>query len=451
MPKKCTRRTVVLSLAALLAILAGCGPAAPSSEAGASSPLPVMSVPEVRPSAEPTGFAGTFYVAAMVDLGVLEARSYVRNAVKTHAEAGVNCLLWWAEKSLYVEEFLEECAKYGISAILMDNDGVTGAGGQYAPITQADFSEAVAPYLDNPQVLGFSNWDEPLHEEPYYEMMKQRQDWMHEADPDSLSFINLLPSYGPYTWGNGLWKEMADTLIDQVDPDVLAVDYYEYAVSGPTPDWDRSFLWRDLGYLRKRAMETDKPLWFYFQGSDYDGKAGEMTAGRLRLQMNAGLAYGCRWLCYWTSSGAITDREGRPTARFDEVRTINAQVTAAGRYLLGMRPGELHHAGLSPKPDSNQTLGDLYFCSRLDDSAVFTALPDAPLILSTFTDAAGRTVVAAVNRQDREPLQTAVPLKTARRVSRPDLEAGGEILLGKALDALPVDLLPGGLALYILE
>ena len=106
MPKKCTRRTVVLSLAALLAILAGCGPAAPSSEAGASSPLPVMSVPEVRPSAEPTGFAGTFYVAAMVDLGVLEARSYVRNAVKTHAEAGVNCVLWWAEKSLYVEKFL---------------------------------------------------------------------------------------------------------------------------------------------------------------------------------------------------------------------------------------------------------------------------------------------------------------------------------------------------------
>ena len=33
----------------------------------------------------------------------------------------------------------------------------------------------------------------------------------------------------------------------------------------------------------------------------------------------------------------------------------------------------------------------------------------------------------------------------------PDLEAGGEILLGEALDALPVDLLPGGLALYILE
>lgn len=60
------------SLAALLAILGRLRPAAPSSEAGASSPLPVMSVPEVRPSAEPTGFAGTFYVAAMEDLGVLE-------------------------------------------------------------------------------------------------------------------------------------------------------------------------------------------------------------------------------------------------------------------------------------------------------------------------------------------------------------------------------------------
>lgn len=451
MPKESVRRPAALLLTLLLAALAGCGPAAPSSGSGSSSAAPVTSAPEAQPPAEPAGFADTFYVAAMVDLGVLEARSYVRNAVKAHAEAGVNCLLWWAEESLYVEEFLEECEKYGISTILMDNDGVTGAGDKYAPVTEAEFSAAVAPYLDHPQVMGFSNWDEPLHEDPYYTMMKQRQDWMHAADPGSLSFINLLPSYGPYTWGNGLWKEMVDTLIDRVDPDVLAVDYYEYAVSGPAPDWDRSFLWRDLGYLRKRAVETGKPLWFYFQGSDYDGNAGEMTAGRLRLQMNAGLAYGCRWLCYWTSSGTITDREGRPAALFDETSAINAQVMAAGQYLLGMQPGELHHAGLSPKPATNQTLGDLYFCSKLADSAVFAALPDAPLLLSTFTDDAGRTVVAAVNRQDREPLQTAVPLKTVRRVSRPDLDTGEEILLGEALDTLPVDLPAGGLALYILE
>ena len=83
--------------------------------------------------------------------------------------------------------------------------------------------------------------------------------------------------------------------------------------------------------------------------------------------------------------------------------------------------------------------------------ADIAALPDAPLILSTFTDDAGRRVVAAVNRQDREPLQTAVPLKSARRVSRPDLDTGEEILLGEALDTLPVDLPAGGLALYILE
>jgi len=103
---------------------------------------------------------------------------------------------------------------------------------------------------------------------------------------------------------------------------VLSVDYYEFGLNGRDADLDTSFLWRDLGYLRKRAVETGKPLWFYFQGSDYDGNAGEMTAGRLRLQMNAGLAYGCRWLCYWTSSGTITDREGRPAALFDEASAV---------------------------------------------------------------------------------------------------------------------------------
>ena len=109
--KGCRLSLIHILLTLLLAVLTGCGPAAPSSGSGSSSAAPVTSAPEAKPPAEPAGFADTFYVAAMVDLGVLEARSYVRNAVKAHAEAGVNCLLWWAEESLYVEEFLD-CLLY---------------------------------------------------------------------------------------------------------------------------------------------------------------------------------------------------------------------------------------------------------------------------------------------------------------------------------------------------
>lgn len=63
-------------------------------------------------------------------------------------------------------------------------------------------------------MVGFINWDEPFHEDPYYTMMKERQDWTHKYAPGMLSFINLVPSYGPYTWGNGQWKEQVDTLVE---------------------------------------------------------------------------------------------------------------------------------------------------------------------------------------------------------------------------------------------
>lgn len=55
--------------------------------------------------------------------------------------------------------------------ILRNNSNITGAAENWNEITEEEFEKTVAPYKDHPQVLGFENWDEPLHEDVQYTQM----------------------------------------------------------------------------------------------------------------------------------------------------------------------------------------------------------------------------------------------------------------------------------------
>lgn len=73
-------------------------------------------------------------------------------------------------------------------------------------------------------------------------------------------------------------------------------------------------------------------------------------------------------------------------AQYAEVAALNTEVMNVGRYLMDKKPGELYHAGLAASEKSNATLAATFFCSKIEDSAVFAGLPAAHVILSTFTD-----------------------------------------------------------------
>jgi len=162
------RRSFPIRIGALLlaaALLAGCGNTGTPSDA----PAPESSGPQERT----VTWDNTFWVAATVGLGAINTEAQVKRVVQNHAEAGVNMILWYTEESQYSSLFLEECAKYGVYTILMDNGSISGASENWKPITEDAFREKITPYLDNPQVVGFINWDEPFHEDPYYSMMKE--------------------------------------------------------------------------------------------------------------------------------------------------------------------------------------------------------------------------------------------------------------------------------------
>lgn len=440
-------RVIALMVAmALLVVVAGCGGEAVGPSDGD----------------KPTDSSGngtqyntwddTFWVAATVGLGAINTEAQMKRVVKNHAEAGVNMVLWHAGDSYFCDQFLQECETYDIYTILFGGDtAFHGASENWSPITESEFKEAIEPLAKNPRVVGFINWDEPFHEEQYYTMMKERQDWTEKYAPGKLSFINLVPSYGLYTWGNGQWPEHVDALVEKVGPSVMSVDYYEFAISGPNPNWSRSFLWRDLGYLRKASIEQDVPLWFYFQGSDYSGlNQGDLSPDQLALQMNAALAYGSRWLCYWTSEGSVVDKRGYKSDIYEEVTALNKRVMAIGTYLFDKDLGELYHAGLATSETANKALADTFYCDDVADSDVFAALPASHLILTTFVDDT-RTYVAVVNRSLNEAVNDTIPLLDSYDVKRFDPDTGTEQAVGEGQNVLSVSLDAAAIEIFILE
>lgn len=115
-----------MALALPVTLLAGCGePPAPSS----------MTRRQRRGHApKDRQLDNTFWIAATVGLGAINTEAQARRVVQNHAEAGVDLILWYTDETYFASTFLEECAKYGIYTILMDNSTISGASENWKPL-----------------------------------------------------------------------------------------------------------------------------------------------------------------------------------------------------------------------------------------------------------------------------------------------------------------------------
>lgn len=163
-------------------------------------------------------------------------------------------------------------------------------------------------------------------------------------------------------------------------------DYYPFQFQSSIKT--TSDLWRDLGYLRKRAKETGIPHWHYFQainGSD------SLTVEQIRVQMSAALAYGVKGLSYYNSWNSLTNTDGSPTANYEALKTINWQARRVGDLLYDKQNIAIHHTGLSAGYDST------YYLDPLSASPYIASAPDN-LIIGVFSD--GDNIYLAIANKD---------------------------------------------------
>jgi len=213
------------------------------------------------------------------------------------------------------------CEKHGLVAV------VATAG---LPPDQLPESEAC---------WGYSLRDEPNAADfpPLAEAVKA----IRKARPGKLAYINMLPNYAsPAQLGAADYDEYARRFADELDVDVLSMDYYPMMT--PTAD-GRDGYCTNLDVMRRESLRKGVPFWNFFNAMPF-GPHYDPTESQMAWQIYTSLAYGAKgvlYFCYWTprggefpKGGAIITAEGRKTRHYEQAKRLNHEVRNLGRTLM---------------------------------------------------------------------------------------------------------------------
>lgn len=227
-------------------------------------------------------------------------------------------------------------------------------------------------WMDHYRMLeGYYVWDEP-----FLTTMIQAKtlcDHFKAHDPGRLAFSVMLPSYGPYTWSDSSYPRYVDDYISTIDPEVISFDYYPFRDNNASVTLTNNDLWKDFGYIRKKALQYNKPLWFYFQAVGMQPPQPSIVdLERIRVQMYAALAYGVKGLSYYYSHEVLIDPTTyEKTAMFNDLKDLNTTVKNIGNFLFDKRSEKIYQTGI---PSANE--GKFYLDSLSSSGLLLSPRPD---------------------------------------------------------------------------
>ena len=310
-------------------------------------------------------------------------------------EAGfdINEITWKTPST--TETILAACVKERMPAILED----PFAGGKMCPPVRDRNSESVPLLLKAYKKYKDCIKGLYLYDEPEYESIptcRELKDSLKETDDELLPFFALVPSYGKYTFKNGKYIPYVEKFIQEVDPDVLSFDYYcfwQHCINNPL---NRNPLWKDLGFWRKKSIETEKPFWWYFQGINFGPKVPEdeshkiITPAHWAVQMYAGLAYNAKGLSCYNAYGSIIDLQGGKTDLYNPVCELIKVIKEIGTILFDAKNIGIYHTGLRKDEEKD------YYLDPYDNNPHFISNTSG-IIVSVFQKN-GKKMTLVVNK-----------------------------------------------------
>jgi len=267
------------------------------------------------------------------------------------------------------ETILNACEELGLPVIL--EDAYTN-GKMSDPLWARDacsVEKLLQTYKNYNCIKGVYLWDEP--EQQNIGICAEMAEKLRKLNKKILPFFALMPSYGPYTFKNGLYTEYVNRFIEKVDPEVLSFDYYcfwQHCINNPVI---RNPLWKDMGFWRKRSLETGKPFWWYFQGINFGPDISEkdsyknITVAHWAFQMYSALCYGVKGLSCYNSYGSILNMEGEKTHLYEDVKELNRRIKNIGNELFGSKSIALYHTGLCNKEEKD------YYINKVQNNPYF--------------------------------------------------------------------------------
>jgi hypothetical protein len=237
---------------------------------------------------------------------------------------------------------------------------------------------------------------------------------LRARDPQHPAYVSVFPDYAPISDYGAYVRRF----VQQVRPAMLVYDYYPFLADGS----DRPGFFANLNLVRRVALESSTPFWFFAQLTQLPGLR-RASESEKRWQALQTLAYGARGLMFFTywsgvsgdfpEPGVIDPRTGLPTAHYAEVQRVNVEVRAFGQALASAKSQAVFHNGpLAPGASMRRPRASIYLPGR------------APITTGLFDSASYRYAMLA-SRDHRAPVSPAAVLSFgASRPQRLDPASG---------------------------
>lgn len=359
-------------------------------------------------------------------------------------EAGINLVELTFLSRLALIPALDVAEAQGVKTLAQDLASFSGFQTAAPPFTEDTVINNVS-WLNNYNMLeGYYVWDEPFTTN--LTQARDLRNYFKAHDPSRLAFSVMLPSYGPYIWSDSTYPSYVNSYISTIDPEVVSFDYYPFRENLTSTTLITNDLWKDFGYIRKKALQYSKPLWFYFQAVGMQpGQVSIMNLERIRVQMYAALSYGVKGLSYYTSHQAlIEDGTYDKTPMFNDLKALNTAVKNIGNYLFGKQAEQLYHTGVS---STNRTR---YYLDNLSSSALINTAPN-DLIIGVFGDAGTTKYLMITNKNFSAAKTGTITLKSLKKVSQFNKSTNTTTVLSTSTTSIAISIPAGDAALYIIE
>ena len=384
------------------------------------------------------------------------------NNVRYLKEAGFNMteLGWACHEGAWAA--VEACEKYGLDLIFQDMTIMGGMQNHHVD-NKVSFDvpkKLVETLKPKKHTVGYYVWDEPHSDEQLTEARRQ-MDMLEELDPEALLFTVGLPNYNNagedkkgYTWENGKYVPYIDKFIEKMDPPVLSFDYYPvgnyFNVWGThrynyDNQMDDTYMWLDLAVYRKKGLEKDLPLWFYYQGCQlYKSEDPEMFIfPMVRVCMYAGALYGAKGLQHYEACFrddlSVCNNRGEKGRFFEDQKAIHAEFKALGNTLMALDSKLVYHSDdLLP--------GDKFmaeYIDKLDDSEIFCGKLPKRISVGEFEDKYGNRYAMVLNRDYESAADITLDMKGEFRVYEVSKVDGYQDVICESTSKLSLKLAPG--------
>ena len=371
----------------------------------------------------------------------------MRDVLENCADAGFNMLeLGWASHE-QAEEALRICEELGVDLLYQDFSlyGGMQLHRMERKLGQKDVkavADHVKPYK---RTVGYYVWDEPYKDEQLKEARRQ-VDMFQKEDPDRLPFTVAIPSYNDiFTWENGEFAGYLERYCTVIDPPVLSLDYYPIGLRWYTDEkqLDDSFMWLDLGLMRKLGRKYDLPIWFYYHGQNLY-KYKKFMFPMVRMNMYAGILYGAKALQQFTAVGAVIEQSGAKGIFLEDQKVIHEELRHLGNTLMAIENKTVIHSDdLLPGCEHMEGLAE-----KMEDSLLLTGSLPARTSAGEFEDAYGNRYLLLLNRDYECDREITVSLKNASRLYEVSRVTGRQNVVCDRTDSVTVSLAKGDAILY---